>query len=136
MAAKDKVRIGDLLVSKGEITEAQLEEALLEQIRSGLKLGRILIDSGFIAEDRFLAILSEQLDTDSVAFHQITPDGNMTLVRRDTTSNEWHTNHRVTLDQAGLWRFPVVAYREDDSIASRSELKIEVLKTLGSSNRS
>ena len=60
-SGKQKVRIGDLLVSKGELTEAQLEEALAEQKQSGLKLGRILIDKGFIEEDRFLNILSEQL---------------------------------------------------------------------------
>jgi MSHA biogenesis protein MshE len=56
-----KIRIGDLLVSKGEISEEQLQQALAEQKKLGLKLGRILIDSGCIEEDRFLAFLSEQL---------------------------------------------------------------------------
>ncbi len=59
--AKQKVRIGDLLVANGEITEAQLMSALAEQKRSGLKLGRILIEQDFIEEDRFLLFLSEQL---------------------------------------------------------------------------
>ena len=57
---KQKVRIGDLLVSKGEITQDQLMEALAEQKKSGLKLGRILIDKRFIDEDRFLQFLSAQ----------------------------------------------------------------------------
>ncbi|MEZ5561261.1 MAG: GspE/PulE family protein [Pseudomonadales bacterium] len=61
MVGRQKIRIGDLLVSKGEISEEQLQEALAEQKRSGLKLGRILIDKGFIDEDRFLGFLSEQL---------------------------------------------------------------------------
>lgn len=60
-SARHKVRIGDLLVSKGEITEAQLQEALAEQKKSGLKLGRILVDRNFVEEDRFLVFLSEQL---------------------------------------------------------------------------
>ena len=58
---KQRVRIGDLLVSKGELSAAQLEQALEEQKQSGLKLGRIIIDNGYIEEDRFLEILSEQL---------------------------------------------------------------------------
>ena len=57
---RQKVRIGDLLVNAGEITPAQLEECLAEQKQSGLKLGRILIDHGYIEEDKFLQFLSEQ----------------------------------------------------------------------------
>lgn len=60
-AAHRKIRIGDLLVSKGEITEEQLQQALVEQKKKGVKLGRILIDMGCIEEDRFLEFLSEQL---------------------------------------------------------------------------
>ncbi|MDZ7670260.1 MAG: GspE/PulE family protein [Gammaproteobacteria bacterium] len=61
MAGHRKIRIGDLLVSKGEITEEQLQQALVEQKKQGLKLGRILINMGCIEEDRFLEFLSEQL---------------------------------------------------------------------------
>ncbi len=61
MAGIRKIRIGDLLVSKGEISQEQLQQALAEQKKLGLKLGRILIDMGCIEEDRFLEFLSEQL---------------------------------------------------------------------------
>ncbi|MDJ0738682.1 MAG: GspE/PulE family protein [Gammaproteobacteria bacterium] len=56
-----KIRIGDLLVSNGVITEAQLMTALAEQKKTGQKLGYTLIDSGFIDEDRLLQFLSQQL---------------------------------------------------------------------------
>lgn len=59
---KQKVRIGDLLVANGEITEEQLMECLQEQKKSGLKLGRILIERAYIAEDTFLEFLSKQFD--------------------------------------------------------------------------
>lgn len=59
---KQKVRIGDLLVANGEITEEQLMECLREQKKSGLKLGRILIERKYIAEDTFLEFLSKQFD--------------------------------------------------------------------------
>ena len=56
-----KIRIGDLLVSNGVITEAQLMTALAEQKKTGQKLGYTLIDSGFIDENRLLQFLSQQL---------------------------------------------------------------------------
>lgn len=56
-----KVRIGDLLLSNGVITEAQLLSALSAQKKSGQKLGNALIDMGFIDETRLLEFLSQQL---------------------------------------------------------------------------
>ncbi len=60
-SAIKKIRIGDLLVASGDISEDQLKMALAEQKESGLKLGRILIDNGFVGEERLLKFLSEQL---------------------------------------------------------------------------
>ena len=60
--ARKKIRIGDLLVESKVISEAQLKTALESQKKSGLKLGRQLIDAGFISEDRFLDFLSQQLE--------------------------------------------------------------------------
>lgn len=62
MALKQKIRIGDLLVSNNVITEDQLQQALTKQKSTGLRLGRTLINLGFIQEDKFLEFLSEQLN--------------------------------------------------------------------------
>lgn len=56
-----RVRIGDLLVEQKMISEAQLQAALAEQKKSGRKLGRVLIENGFVDEDQLLMLLSEQL---------------------------------------------------------------------------
>jgi MSHA biogenesis protein MshE len=56
-----KVRIGELLIANGLITDEQLGAALAEQKKSGDKLGRVLVESGVVAEERFLAVLAEQL---------------------------------------------------------------------------
>lgn len=56
-----KIRIGDLLISNGLITSGQLMEALAEQKRTGLRLGRTLFDMGMINEDSLLDLLSRQL---------------------------------------------------------------------------
>ena len=60
--AKKKIRIGDLLVQNEVITEQQLMTALREQKNTGRKLGRTLIDLGYVEEDNLLNILSRQLE--------------------------------------------------------------------------
>ena len=62
MASRKKIRIGDLLVEKQVISEAQLEEALAAQKTSGHKLGKILIDNGYVSEQELLNLLSAQLN--------------------------------------------------------------------------
>lgn len=57
-APPQKVRIGDLLVEKGVLTQEQLMVTLDEQKRSGKKLGRTVVDLGFVSEDKLLLELS------------------------------------------------------------------------------
>src|SRR3990172_12804808 len=57
-----KVRIGDLLITHKVISQEQLNAALVEQKKSGRKLGRVLIENGFITEDQLLTFLSQQLN--------------------------------------------------------------------------
>jgi len=59
---KKKLRIGDLLIQNGTITEEQLMTALSEQKKTGRKLGRALIDLGYVDEDSLLNLLSGQLE--------------------------------------------------------------------------
>lgn len=56
-----RIRLGDLLIISKLITESQLQEALLEQKRSGRKLGQILIAAEVVDENEILKYLSEQL---------------------------------------------------------------------------
>ena len=53
-----KVRIGDLLVSKGLIVEDQLMQALGEQKRTGKKIGKVLVDLGFVSESEMLQTMA------------------------------------------------------------------------------
>ena len=61
MAFRKKIRLGDLLVDKGLITDDQLTHALQEQKKMGRKLGGTLIELGMIDEDSILNLLSSQL---------------------------------------------------------------------------
>ncbi len=53
--------IGSLLVEKGLITQAQLDEAIEERERTGDILGHILVEFGFVSEEGILKVLSEHL---------------------------------------------------------------------------
>lgn len=56
-----KGSIGDLLLKNQLITERQLQLALVEQKKTGKKLGRVFVELGFIEELKFLRILSQHL---------------------------------------------------------------------------
>jgi MSHA biogenesis protein MshE len=58
---RKKIRLGDLLVENGIISNQQLEQALGTQKQTGNKLGRTLIELGFIDEESLLDLLSRQL---------------------------------------------------------------------------
>jgi len=61
MTPRKKIRIGDLLIQGKIISEAQLEQALADQKKTGRKLGQVIIDNGYATEDAILKTLSEQL---------------------------------------------------------------------------
>ena len=61
---RKKLRLGDLLLSRGVITEDQLEYALSEQKKMGLKLGETLIRLGFVNQEQINNFICEQLDID------------------------------------------------------------------------
>ncbi len=56
-----RVRIGELLVRRGDIDAAQLQSALAHQRRWGGRLGRAIVQLGFMKERPMLETLSEQL---------------------------------------------------------------------------
>ena len=54
-------RVGQILIRKGLLQAADLDKALELQRERGDKLGKILIDLGFVAQRDVLAALAEQL---------------------------------------------------------------------------
>jgi hypothetical protein len=57
---KVRVQLGSLLIDKGLITEAQLDEALIERRLNGDLLGETLVRLGFVYEDELARTLAEQ----------------------------------------------------------------------------
>jgi len=61
------LKLGELLINEGIITQAQLEEALKCHIIFGIKLGSSLIELGMVREDVLLDLLSRKLGVPSVS---------------------------------------------------------------------
>ena len=60
LGQKPRFQLGELLIEKGLIDEAQLGEALIERRQRGGLLGETLVRLGFIFEDELARTLAEQ----------------------------------------------------------------------------
>lgn len=58
-----RIRIGDLLLSRGLATEEQISAALITQRDTKERLGSVLVRTGVVSEHNLLSALSELLDT-------------------------------------------------------------------------
>ena len=64
---RKKIRIGDVLIAAGAITEEQLQEALAYQKENGGKLGNVLVELGFISDQILITLLTQQLGIDYIS---------------------------------------------------------------------
>ncbi|GGZ06598.1 GspE/PulE family protein [Pseudoduganella plicata] len=76
MARPEKVRLGEILVQQKLLSEDQLGLALAEQKRSGRKLGRVFVDSGYVTEEQIAGALARQLNIPyiNLKFYNINAD--------------------------------------------------------------
>lgn len=79
-ASKQRLRLGELLVNRGLITEEQLEKALGTQRKSGERLGKTLINLGFISEENILQALERQLGIERVNLAEYPVDRDAALL--------------------------------------------------------
>lgn len=63
---RKKIRMGDLLVAAGAITEDELQQALALQKEKGTRLGRTLLESGLISQELLIATLTQQLGVEFI----------------------------------------------------------------------
>ena len=71
---RKKVRLGELLVNSGVLTNEQLQQALDNPARQGKKLGEFLVDEGIVSEDDLAKALSRQLDLDMIDLQSVNVD--------------------------------------------------------------
>ena len=80
MGRPEKIRLGDVLLAQKAISQEQLKTALEQQKKSGRKLGRVLIEQGFVNDEQICEAISRQLNIPYVnlKFYNFSQD----LVRR------------------------------------------------------
>lgn len=61
-----KMRLGELLVSNGIITQSQLEEALFTQKKTGGRLGELLCGLGLVGEETLVEFIGRQLNIPTI----------------------------------------------------------------------
>ena len=69
-----RVRIGELLITKGFITEEDLATALVEAKKSNQFVGQVLIRQGKLTREQLGSALSEQFNTKYVSLSKIEID--------------------------------------------------------------
>ncbi len=73
-AVKQPVRFGELLIQKGLITEDELKIALVEQRKSGRKLGEILEYMGFLSREALRDTVGQSVGFYTISLAGILPD--------------------------------------------------------------
>ncbi len=74
---RKKIRIGDILVAAGAITDEQLQEALDYQKENGGKLGGVLVELGFISNEMLITLLTQQFGIDYISLKGVKIEDNV-----------------------------------------------------------
>ncbi|HMH17531.1 MAG TPA: GspE/PulE family protein [Burkholderiales bacterium] len=62
MARPEKIRLGDLLISQKLISQEQLKFVLEQQKRGGRKIGKLLVENGFVTEEQISEAIAKQFN--------------------------------------------------------------------------
>ncbi|HUY59065.1 MAG TPA: glycosyltransferase [Solirubrobacteraceae bacterium] len=68
-----RLRLGELLVMRGIVTQEQIELRLAEQARTGERLGELLVHDGLVEEQQLLDVVADQLELPRVDLSGIDP---------------------------------------------------------------
>jgi MSHA biogenesis protein MshE len=91
-----RVRLGDILVAQKLISLEQLRVALLDQTRRGRRLGRVLVDLGFLSDEQVAQALARQLNLNYV----------------DLTQHHFNLKVVLKLPETAARRFRAIALEE------------------------
>ena len=98
MPAPQKVRLGDLLIQQGLLTEEQLKLALDRQRATGRKLGRIFVESGYVTEEGISQALARQLRIPFLDLRSFTPKPDLIRLLPEAQARRFRA---LVLDEPG-----------------------------------
>ena len=75
--ARQKIRLGDLLVEQKVISSADLDVALAAQKKSGRRLGRIIVETGLAGENDIAQALARQLSIPFIDLRKFSPEASI-----------------------------------------------------------
>ncbi|HJV61121.1 MAG TPA: GspE/PulE family protein [Albitalea sp.] len=102
MPPPEKIRLGDLLVRQALIGAEQLAVALAQQKTSGRKLGRILVDSGFVTEEQICGALARQMQIPYINLKMYNLDAKLTQLLPEAQARRFRA--LVLEEAAGVLR--------------------------------
>ena len=71
ISRRKRVRVGEVMLEQKLISAAQLKEALVEQSRTGRRLGRVLVDLAMVGEQAFHEALAKHLQIPYLDLRQL-----------------------------------------------------------------
>ena len=98
MPPPEKIRLGDLLIRQELLTQEQLTLALVQQKASGRKLGRILVDSGFVTEEQICGALARQMQIPFINLRQFSVSPTLTQLLPEAQARRFRA---LVLEQVG-----------------------------------
>ena len=127
MVSRNKIRLGDLLVQNGLISEEQVQQALAEQRRSGRKLGATLIAMEMVTEMQLLALLSEHLKVPLINLNDYEVDQNALRLLPEIQARRYRA---LVIDDKGEYLLVAMSDPADlnaiDDLAAKLPKPIEV----------
>jgi type IV pilus assembly protein PilB len=120
MAARQYVRLGELLINEGLITYEQLDSALVEQRKTKKRVGQVLVGMGLLLEENLIRSLSKQFSLEVLsanAFESISPQA-VQLIPESLARN--YSVMPVAIDGDG--RGLTVATADPLNVVARDEL--------------
>ncbi len=102
MPPPQKIRLGDLLIQQGLLTEEQLKSALEQQKLTGRKLGRVFVDSGFVTEEGISQALARQLRIPFVDLRDFKPQPELLKLLNEAQARRYRA--LVICEEGGMLR--------------------------------
>ena len=100
MPRPEKVRLGEILLQQGLLTELQLQDALAAQKQTGRKLGRVFVEKGFVSEEQISTALAKQLQVPFVNLKHFTVKPEVAMRLPETQARRFRA---VILEDTGAF---------------------------------
>ena len=73
--AEQKIRLGELMVQQGLISQDQLHIALMEQEQNNMPIGKQLVRFGFVTEAMVRDLVAHTMGQESIDLNSVIADG-------------------------------------------------------------